>query len=69
MNFIERKVSIKRAISILAKNGIEVDDKEVSVIVDFLYLMARNYSRKTEVESPPNPKELSNSMKSGKISP
>ncbi len=38
MNFTDKKVSIKRAIAILVKNGIEVDDDEATVIVDFLYL-------------------------------
>lgn len=35
MNFIERKISVKRAISILAKNGIVVDEREADVILDF----------------------------------
>jgi len=64
MNFIERKISVKRAISVLAKNGIEVDDSEASVILDFLYLIAKNYSKKEEVEITLNPKEKSNTSKS-----
>jgi len=43
MNYIDKKVSVKRAIAILSKNGIQVDDKEASTIIDFLYLMAKNY--------------------------
>jgi len=43
MNYIDKKVSVKRAISILSKNGIQVDDKEALAIIDFLYLMAKNY--------------------------
>jgi predicted amino acid-binding ACT domain protein len=69
MNFIERKISVKRAISVLAKNGIEVDDSEASVILDFLYLIAKNYSKKEEVENAHNPKERSNSLKSTIIEP
>lgn len=42
MNFIDKKVSVGGAIAILAKNGIEVDDEEAAVILDFLYLMAKN---------------------------
>mgnify|MGYP006318460175 CR=1 FL=1 len=32
MNFTDKKVSIRRAIAILARNGIEVDDDEANVI-------------------------------------
>lgn len=45
MNFTDKKVSVRRAIAILAKNGIEVDDDEATVIVDFLYLMAKNHKK------------------------
>ena len=69
MNFIERKISVKRAISVLAKNGIEVDDSEASVILDFLYLIAKNYSKKEEVENTLNPKEKSNTSKSAITDP
>lgn len=48
MNFIDKKVSIKRAIAILAKNDIEVDDDEATVILDFLYLMSKNYNKPEE---------------------
>jgi hypothetical protein len=54
MNFVYKKVSFKQAITILAKNGIEVDDNEATVIVDFLYLMAKNY-KKDEEEKVPKP--------------
>jgi len=42
MNFIERKVSVNRAIAVLAKNSIRVDDGEAAIILDFLYLMSKN---------------------------
>lgn len=48
MNFIDKKVSVKRAITILAKNGTHVDDKEANVILDFLYLIAKNYKKPEE---------------------
>lgn len=63
MNFIERTISVKRAISILAKSGIEVDEKEADVILDFLYLIAKNYIKNEEVGNTHNPKEKSNSLK------
>lgn len=62
MNFIERKISVKRAISILAKNG--VDEREADVILEFLYLVAKNYSKTEEVQNAQNPKNRSNSLKS-----
>ncbi|MGH2624831.1 MAG: hypothetical protein ACRDE7_14275 [Sphingobacterium sp.] len=55
MNFTDKKVSVRRAIKILAKNGIEVDDDEANVIVDFLYLMAKNHT-KEKVEKMSKPK-------------
>ncbi len=48
MNFIDKKVSIKQAITTLAKNEIEVDDNEATVILDFLYLMSKNYNKPEE---------------------
>lgn len=64
MNFIERKISVKRAISILAKNGIKVDEIEADMILDFLYLVGRNHCKNEMVENSHNPKEKSNSLKS-----
>lgn len=60
MNFVYKKVSLKQAITILAKNGIEVDDNEATVIVDFLYLMAKNYKKDEEekVQKPQGEIEL-----------
>lgn len=62
MNFTDKKVSVNRAITILAKNGIEVNDDEATVIVDFLYLMAKNYKKDGE-EKHQNPKKKSNFRK------
>ena len=63
MNFVERKVSVKRTISILSKNGIEVDEQEAGVILDFLYLIAKNYGKREAVQETYIPKEMSNSLK------
>jgi len=63
MNFVERRVSVKRAISILSKNGVEVDEREAGVILDFLYLMARNYGKREAVQDAYIPKEMSNPLK------
>jgi len=56
MNFIDKKVSVKQAITILAKNGIQVDDEETAVILDFLYLMAKNYKKTEEERTSETPK-------------
>jgi len=54
MNFIDKKISVRQAIAILAKGGIEVDNSEAMVIVDFLYLMEKN-QKKEEKEKTPKP--------------
>jgi len=45
MKFQEKKVSIKSAIIILAKNKIEVNANEAVVILDLLYLIAETYKK------------------------
>lgn len=60
MNFIDRKVSVNRAIAVLAKSGIEVDDVEAAVILDFLYLMSKNRNNPEEIKNAQNPKQKSN---------
>jgi len=41
-NFTDRKISLKRAVAILAKNYIEVNDSEAAIILNFLYHIAQN---------------------------
>jgi hypothetical protein len=60
MNFRERKISTSQAISILSKHGIKLDYHEAVIILDFLYLMAKNYDKNEKVENSPYPKEKSN---------
>lgn len=55
MNFINKKVSVRQAITILARSGIEVNHDEAMVILDFLYLMAKN-QKKEEIEQMPKRK-------------
>ena len=64
MNFTERKISVKRAIAVLARNGINVDDSEVGIILDFLYLISKNYSENHAGGTCKIPKENSNKSKS-----
>lgn len=48
MNFIDKKVSVRQIIEILAYHDIHVDDDEAAVIQDFLYLMSKNYKETKE---------------------
>lgn len=48
MNFINKKISVNQTIVILAKRGIEVDDGEAAVILDFLYLISKNRNKPEE---------------------
>lgn len=45
MNFIDKKITVTQAITILAKNNIDVDENDASVILDFLYLIAKNSNK------------------------
>lgn len=60
MDFIDRKVSSRKAIGLLARNGIEVNDEEAVVILNFLYLMAKIHNRKMVLKDAEIPKEKSN---------
>jgi hypothetical protein len=44
-NFTDRRVSVNRAITILAKNGVQVDENEATVILNFLYHIAKTYGK------------------------
>jgi hypothetical protein len=61
-NYTDRKISLNRAISILAKNNIEVNDSEAAIILDFLYHLAQNYN-KHSVRKIDNLKGKSNLLK------
>ena len=63
-NFKDKRISLKRAIAILAKNKIEVNDNEASVILDFLYHIATAYNKINDTQSTVNLNEKSNHRKS-----
>jgi hypothetical protein len=44
-NFTVRNISLKRAVEILTKNNIEVNDCEAAIVVDFLYHIAQNHNK------------------------
>ncbi|MCS4300851.1 PTS sugar transporter subunit IIBC [Chryseobacterium pennae] len=48
MNFIDRNVSVEQAIIILAKNGVQVNEKEAKIILELLYLVSKNYDKPKE---------------------
>ncbi|HEY0298677.1 MAG TPA: hypothetical protein VGB84_05610 [Arachidicoccus sp.] len=62
-NFTDRKTSLKRAVAILAKNDINVNDSEAVVILDFLYDIARNYNKHKAHKNVNNLKGKSNLLK------
>lgn len=61
-NFRERKITIKSAISVMGRNGIQLEEGEAGVILDFLYHMARTYNF-TNVKNNHIPKWISNRQK------
>lgn len=63
-NFANRIILIKRAIAIMLKNKIQIDESEATVIVDFLYIMAKTYSF-NDAKHVNNPKWMSNHLKTG----
>jgi hypothetical protein len=44
MLFSSRKVSTNQAIKVLKRNGIQVNEDQAIVILDFLYLLAKTCS-------------------------
>jgi len=60
MNFIDKKVSTKQIIEILEREVIHVDDEEATVIIDFLYLITKNYKEIEEDKKHQNPNRNSN---------
>lgn len=49
MNFIDKKIPDKRAIAMLSKNGIQVDEDEAAIILEFLYLVSKNHPKTKNV--------------------
>lgn len=48
MNFIEKNVSVEKAVAILSKNGIQVNENEAKIILELLYLVSKNYDKPRE---------------------
>jgi site-specific DNA recombinase len=61
-SYRERKVPTRRAISILIKNGIQLDESEAGVVLNFLYRMAKTYNF-TNAPNNKIPKWISNQQK------
>ncbi|MCL1034012.1 PTS sugar transporter subunit IIBC [Elizabethkingia anophelis] len=45
MNFIDKNISVEQAITILANNGVQVNEKEAKIILELLYLVSKNYNK------------------------
>ena len=43
--FSNRRISIDQAIRVLRRNGIQADEDQARIILDFLYLMAKTISK------------------------
>lgn len=48
MNFIEKNVLVEKVVIIFFKNGIQIDEKEVKIILELLYLVLKNYEKLKE---------------------
>lgn len=44
-NFNKRKITVQRAIQILSRNKIDVNEDEAAIILDFLYHIAKTYKK------------------------
>ena len=44
--FYSRKISVNQALKILKRNGIQVNEDQAMIILDFLYLIAKTYRNK-----------------------
>lgn len=64
MIVLDRKISDDEAILLLGKGGIMVSRPEAHIILDFLYLMAKNNPVSNDAAKEVIPKEKSNSSKS-----
>ena len=60
MEFVDRKVSNRQTISLLEKNGIEVNEEDAAAILNFLYLMAKIHNKKNALMDRKILKEKSN---------
>jgi len=52
MNFIDKNVSVEKAVIILSKNGIQVNEKEAEIILELLYLVSKSYDKPREKKIP-----------------
>jgi hypothetical protein len=48
MNFIDKNVTVEKAVIILSKSGIQVNEKEAKIILELLYLVSKNYDKPRE---------------------
>ncbi len=51
-NFNKRKITVQHAIQILSRNKIDVNEEEATVILDFLYHIAKTNKKPENPEIP-----------------
>ena len=49
--FSSRKVLPNQAVNLLRRNGIQLNEEQAAIILDFLYLLARTYGKIAEDEA------------------
>jgi site-specific DNA recombinase len=62
-NFKDRRVAVKKAINMLANNGIHVVENDAALILNFLYIVAKSTKSAEATPCINNLKEKSNSVK------
>ncbi|MGN6178837.1 MAG: hypothetical protein ACTHNW_06630 [Mucilaginibacter sp.] len=55
IDFRDKRVSIKQAVTILAKNNITVDEDEARLILNFMYQIAKSYYKYDVIKSKIDP--------------
>jgi hypothetical protein len=53
--FSNRRITIDRAIEILRRNGIQTNEDQATIILDFLYLIAKIMSKSGTLDSAVGP--------------
>lgn len=49
-DFSNRAVTVNQAVRVLKRNGIEADETQAGIILDFLYLLAKRFRRLEDPE-------------------
>ena len=50
--FHYKNVSVEKAVIILSKNGIQINENEAEIILELLYLLSKSYDKPRERKTP-----------------